>query len=312
MKRRDFLKSAISSGTVLGATGLAGCKSSNDQETASESQFKSQTLLPFNPDAPERLPNGVKKTVLVIGGGIAGLASALKLAERGYSVDLREAAPYLGGRLHTRKEKLKTGTFNVEHGLHMWFYQYYNFEQILKDLGVWEKNFRDFNEVFFTFKDYKEEVIKSTGAYPINLLNIVKDSPNLSMLNALQTFRALPDIIFYNHKNHFAKFDNLNFFDWAKDTGVNKKFFDVIMEPAASVTLNDPEKISASEMILNMHFYFIGHPKAFQRKISKIDHGSAVIVPWAERLKELGTNIQLSSPVGGLSFQNGKCVGVTG
>ena len=189
---------------------LSSCKL-NNEEAVDQSQFKAQQIEPFNPNAPERLPAGVSKSALVIGGGIAGLASALKLAERGYKVTLREAAPYLGGRLHTRTENLKTGVFQVEHGLHMWFYQYYNFQAILEDLGVWDKYFRDFNEVFFSFRDYKPETVVSKGPYPLNLVNIVQGSPNMNILNALQTYRALPDIIFYNHSNHFKSLTKSTF-----------------------------------------------------------------------------------------------------
>ena len=38
------------------------------------------------------------KTVIVIGGGIAGLAAAIRLAEQGYKIKLIEKRPVLGGR----------------------------------------------------------------------------------------------------------------------------------------------------------------------------------------------------------------------
>src|SRR3984957_7612310 len=38
------------------------------------------------------------KTVIVIGGGLAGLSSAVALAEAGFRVRLLEKRPYLGGR----------------------------------------------------------------------------------------------------------------------------------------------------------------------------------------------------------------------
>lgn len=293
--------------SAFGSIGAAtGCMYDFNTEQA---DIKSERILPYNPGDPETLPDRFSKSVLVIGGGIAGLSAAYTLVKKGFKVTLREAAPYLGGRLHTRKEKLSVGDFNVEHGLHMWFYQYYNFKKILKELGVWDTNFKDFNEVFFTFKEYEEEVIKSEGPYPLNLVKIIRSSPNLNMLNAAQTFRALPDIIFYNHRTHFAKFDNINFYDWAASTGVNRKFFDIVMKPAASVTLNTPENLSASEMLMYMHFYFIGHPKAFQRRVTTTDHGTAVIDPWARRIEELGGVIEISSPVDSLRFSGDRCIG---
>ena len=46
-----------------------------------------------------RRPGRNAPTVVVVGGGIAGLAAATGLAERGVSVRLVEAAPTLGGRV---------------------------------------------------------------------------------------------------------------------------------------------------------------------------------------------------------------------
>ena len=43
--------------------------------------------------------------VIVIGAGIAGLASALRLRKKGYEVDVFEANPYAGGKLHAFEQK---------------------------------------------------------------------------------------------------------------------------------------------------------------------------------------------------------------
>ncbi|HKH50971.1 MAG TPA: FAD-dependent oxidoreductase, partial [Mycobacterium sp.] len=59
------------------------------------------------PDAAA-LPN--RPRVVVVGGGIAGLAAATGLAERGVAVDLVERQPYLGGRVGGWTESLADGT----------------------------------------------------------------------------------------------------------------------------------------------------------------------------------------------------------
>src|SRR5206468_7664091 len=41
----------------------------------------------------------VSRTILVIGGGIAGVSAALEAAEAGYDVTIIEKNPYLGGRV---------------------------------------------------------------------------------------------------------------------------------------------------------------------------------------------------------------------
>jgi quinone-modifying oxidoreductase, subunit QmoA len=48
---------------------------------------------------PSETNNGGRKDVLVIGGGIAGMTSAIEAAEAGCQVLLVEKAPYLGGRV---------------------------------------------------------------------------------------------------------------------------------------------------------------------------------------------------------------------
>lgn len=293
MKRRNFV-------SILATAPLAAACASrtliND-----ESELRSQILLPKNPDAPSTL-QGKAKNVLVVGGGIAGLTAALELSKRGYKVHLREAASMFGGRLHTRQERLSTGEFAVEHGLHMWFYQYFNFNRILDELGLTD-NFRPFNEVYFHFKTYLPETVRSVGPYPVNLISMIKESPNLSLLNAIQTWRALPDLMFYNHFKTRIKLDNMSFPEWAKSTGVDKKFYDIVMYPAASVTLNDPQTMSAADVALMTHFYFMSHPKAFNRFIAKKDHGSAVIDPWVAALISLGCELTLNSPVRQVEFR---------
>ncbi|MDX8384111.1 MAG: FAD-dependent oxidoreductase [Ghiorsea sp.] len=58
-----------------------------------------------------------KQGVAVVGGGIAGLTAALRLAEQGYDVDLFEAAPALGGRTKSFYDEI-SATW-VDNGPHM-------------------------------------------------------------------------------------------------------------------------------------------------------------------------------------------------
>ncbi len=268
-------------------------------------------IRPRNPSAPPKLLSGTK-SVLVVGGGIAGLSAALELAERGFRVTVCEADSVLGGRLATRTVSNAAGTFAVEHGLHMWFDNYHVFADIRKRLGV-ESFFREYNKIHFVFRDYKPEVLESSPPiYPVNLANLLVRSPNLNVLDALPQLRSMVDVMFFNYDKLWDKFDTLTFGEWVKRTGVSKKFYDILLEPAASVTLNDPMRISAAEMILYMHYYFIGQPRAMNRTIATTDHGTCVINPWAERLTSLGVRIKTGRPVGGLRLEQGRVVGEVG
>lgn len=314
MERRKFVQSASLGGMVIGLSQFQACGTAGLSGTAKQSDAINQSVKILGKQGrTDKLPPEQRNSrrVCIVGGGVAGLSAALELAERNYHVTIKESESYLGGRLHTRPEQRAGQKFAVEHGLHMWFYQYYNFQNTLERLGVWEKNFRDFKEVYFSFKPpLKPEVLRSEGPYPLNMLGIIRDSPNLNLLNAAGTFGAITDVIFFDHDTVYKKFDGITFEDWMENKRVDQKFRNVIMRPAASVTLNDPKSISAAEMINYQHIYFIGHPKAFHRKVTTTDHETAVIGPWARRLRELGVEIQTSTTIQGLVLESSKVTGV--
>ena len=65
--------------------------------------------------------------VVVVGAGIAGLAAATGLAERGITVDVIERETYLGGRVGGWAESLPDGSaVGMNRGFHAFFRQYYN------------------------------------------------------------------------------------------------------------------------------------------------------------------------------------------
>ncbi len=83
------------------------------------------------------------KRVAVVGGGIAGLTASLRLAEAGYSVDLYESAPVLGGRAKSHyDEDLAVW---VDNGPHLVVGAYAATRSLLADIGAghhisWQKS----------------------------------------------------------------------------------------------------------------------------------------------------------------------------
>lgn len=75
-------------------------------------------IKPLNPKDPVRLPDGIDKKVLIVGGGLAGLSAALELAESGYKVTIKEKYSHIGGKLFCKPVEILNQTFWIEHGFH--------------------------------------------------------------------------------------------------------------------------------------------------------------------------------------------------
>src|SRR3954452_1777803 len=87
--------------------------------------------------APEGVPDAAalpdRPHVVVVGGGIAGLAAATGLPERGGAVYVVERQPYLGGRVGGWTDSLPDGTaVAMNRGFHAFFRQYYNLRSLLR------------------------------------------------------------------------------------------------------------------------------------------------------------------------------------
>ena len=271
-----------------------------------------ETIHPQNPNDPEKLTDAEQKKVCIIGGGLAGLSAALELAERGFLVTLYEEKSIVGGKLATSKLTTKEGEFHVEHGLHMWFYHYHTCRDIIHRLGL-SSFFRPYQMVNVGFRHYKQETIRSEPAwYPFNLISIILRSPNLRLRDMRYLIEVIPDLMYFRYEGIFDRLDDISYKQWAEKYGVSKKVFSILFEPAASVTINDPKTISAAELVMWTHYFFIGHPKAMWREIAIDHHARTLLDPWSKKLREFGVKLVLNHTVKGLRFEQGKAVSIIG
>ena len=81
--RRNFLKATAGAAAAAGGAMLAGCNTNEGLFGMVHKNFRS---------------------VIVVGGGFAGLACAYELVARGYYVTVIEARNHIGGRVHTIKD----------------------------------------------------------------------------------------------------------------------------------------------------------------------------------------------------------------
>jgi hypothetical protein len=119
-------------------------------------------------------------------------------------------------------------------------------------------------------------------------LGIIRRSPNLKLTDALLSTLSLPDMIFYDFNKVYEKYDNISFRQWATEKKVQQDFYDIIMQPSLSVTLNEREIFSAAEMLTFMQIYFLTSSDADNREVTTINYNDAILKPWRNYLENLG------------------------
>ena len=106
--------------------------------------------------------NPQRRTVAIIGGGLAGLSAGSALADAGYQVELFERRPYLGGRASSY-ELPGTGEV-VDNCQHVLLGCCTNLIDFYRRLGV-EQQIRWYDEINFILPDGKSSTLKP-GALP--------------------------------------------------------------------------------------------------------------------------------------------------
>lgn len=141
------------------------------------------------------------KKVIVIGGGISGLSAACFLAEKGFSVEVIEASPKLGGRAYSFQDK-QSG-FVLDNGQHIMMGCYKETLSFLKLIGA-DKNikFQENLEVNFLSKGRKGFILKASSLpYPFSLLTGILNYRALSITERLSLLRIFLKLLLYSEKD---------------------------------------------------------------------------------------------------------------
>lgn len=282
ISRRTLLK-WFGIGGIAGVTGYS--RFSKPQPTV----FRQDTL-----SLPRMLNQD--KSVVVIGGGLAGLACAYELSQRGFVVTLLEKSPQLGGKIASWQVEAAGETFMMEHGFHGFFPQYYNLNSLVTELEI-NDHFRSLHSYAVVYRNakYKPEVFRpSHSAFPWNIIDLAIASPNrlrwginLVKLKHLQVFQAITG---FEREKNYQRFDNISVADWVKSE-FPQGLYDLYFLPFAKSSLNAPDMMSVGELMQFFHFYFFGNPEGLAFNGTKDDMGTSLIQPIAKAIQSQGGKI---------------------
>lgn len=300
ISRRTLLKLLIALGVVGTAGLLSYSRFSKPQPTVHQ---QDPLTLPWSIQEP--------KKVVVVGGGLAGLAAAYELSQRGFAVTLLERSPQLGGKIASWQVQVGRETFMMEHGFHGFFPQYYNLFSLVDELKI-QDNFKSLNFYSLVYRDpkYQPEVFyPSHSAFPWNIVDLAIASRNrlrwglnLTKYTHWQVFR---EITGFDAQKSFGRLDNLSVAEWVEHD-FPQGLYDLYFLPFAKSSLNAPDMMSAGELMQFFHFYFFGNPEGLAFNGTRQDMGRSLVDPITRAIEQNGGQVLTGVTVSGVNWQEGK------
>ena len=232
-----------------------------------------------------------------MGGGIAGVSAATVLAERGIAVTLLEQQTELGGRAGAWTDHIDGHGFEMERGFHAFFRQYYNLRALLRRVDPKL-------EVLTPMEDYPilgkhgavESFIGLPNTPPFNVIALTRRTPylgwrDLTKVNA----RAALDMMRFDPQATYEKYDSQSAKQYLDSLGFPPKARAMMFNVFAHSFFNPEAEMSAAELLMMFHFYFMGNPEGLIFDVAKRPFSTAIWRPFAEYLRGIGASIQFET-----------------
>ncbi|HET6324326.1 MAG TPA: FAD-dependent oxidoreductase, partial [Planctomycetaceae bacterium] len=185
---------------------------------------------------------------VIVGGGLAGLAAAVALAERGIGVTVLESRPRLGGRASSFLDKT-TGT-QIDNCQHVNLGCCTNFQHFCRTLGL-AHLFRTERELYFIGRDrVVNRLAASALPAPLHLAIAFARTSYLSKRDLFAVARGVRALATARYDNSAA-----DFADWLKrhrqTPGAIDRFWTPVMVSSLSETLDRIDVSSARKVLVD-------------------------------------------------------------
>jgi hydroxysqualene dehydroxylase len=245
--------------------------------------------------------------IVIIGGGFAGLAAAVRLSERGYEVLLLERRNHLGGRAYSFIDS-KTGDV-VDNGQHLFMGCYHHTIAFLKRIGRLDRlkfqerprvDFLDSTHGFTSFDCPPLPV-------PLNVLAGLVKMKGLGVGDKLRTFNLRHAI---KGNGRFSP-DSLTVDQWLDELGQSSNIKTRFWNPMVVATLNQsPDLASARMLKVVLQEAFGGDSKSANIGISRVGLSDLYTDGATNFIKSKGGDVQTGAQVQQLIVEGGRVIAV--
>jgi len=257
--------------------------------------------LPQRGGAPLAPPG---RHTVVVGGGIAGIAAATVLSERGVQVSLLEREPSLGGRAGGFPHRLQSGeTIEMERGFHAFFRQYYNLRALLRRIDP-ELS------MLAPLPDYP--ILGPAGMLqsfrglpkrtPLQIMALTWKTPHLRLRDLLRVNGlAALEMLRFDPARTYARFDGLSAREYLDSLGFPESARRMLFDVFSHSFFNPEQQLSAAELLMSFHFYFTGNAEGLIFDVVKRPLTHALWQPFEAHLRARGVNVSTGTRVSRVS-----------
>jgi uncharacterized protein with NAD-binding domain and iron-sulfur cluster len=321
ISRRKFL---LGAGAVAGGAVVAGA--------AVPAVMHDPLLEAAYPEVPENKvelkPNG--KTVVILGGGLAGMQAAVELSARGFKTIVLEKSGTPGGKLKTWRDKtfgpadapekadpLWPG-FVRDHGLHAVWYFYNNLREFLHRYGWGLQDLPEDASIYhFLDKDGTHSVIPTTTwPLPYNFIQLFlgtramkhvaeKDRGQLGMLfGKLATFD-------YTDEKQRAYLDSMTFEEYGRKLGLNDALIHKICDSLLEMAYFDNVDKTSALPLANLMALVAGSPDDTKISLYLDPPGETFVKPMADYVLAHGGEIHYNTEITQIHTDGKRVTGLT-
>ncbi|RCW46171.1 isorenieratene synthase [Halopolyspora algeriensis] len=243
--------------------------------------------------------------VAVVGAGIAGLAAATCLAERGVDVRLLEREHYLGGRVGGWRTELVDGSVaSMNRGFHAFFRQYYNLRNLLRRADPALTGLVGMPDYPLVHSDgYRDTFAGLPRTPPLNALAFVARSPTFTWrdVTKLRTRAALP-LAHVSVPDTYEQLDHLDAASFLDRIGFPKAAQHLAFEVFSRSFFADPTELSAAELITMFHIYFLGSSEGLLFDVASDCFPQALWQPLQHYLTQRDVHLHTGTSVESVRF----------